>query len=390
MSHTQPTSSSRQRGIAMVLVLVVVAAVSVMAYGLLASASTGTQIASASTLRLQRQYLAESGLNLAYYYLQNPDASPVSRVYGDWGNVHYPGEQNITLGQMPGTLSISVINVANGVFKIESIATLQGDTHRASASIKLDKYRTFDRGAHFLTNVTLGNRISISGGLSTLGNLTLGASAVTGLLTASNGPSLGGTVAPANEVSDYPISMNYYLPYYFKDGKRYTAKRLTNGFVFLTLFDTDVVNNPYNVWYADTNVQFFLTNTINGSLITRNGRNVTVQGDLTVTPHAGLPALVVDGNLTISGAGRTVNLNGLTYVRDQITSTTSASNNQITINGVFVSGNRTTSPMSNYKGYLNIIFNPQRATVQAMMDEVEPIHNVTIQSWKTTAYRSTP
>ncbi len=390
MSHARPTTSPRQRGIAMLLVLVVVAAVSVMAYGLLASASTGTQIASATALRLQRQYLAESGLNLAYYYLQHPEASPVSRVYGDWGNVHYPGEENITLGDMPGTLSISVTNTANGVFEIESVATLEGDTHRASASVKLDKRRTFGQAANFLSDVTLGNRVTITGGVTTLGSLTLDASAVTGLLSATNGPSLGGTEVPDDAVSEYPVSMNYYLPYYFKDGKRYTAKRLTNGFVFLTLLDLDVVNNPYNVWYADTNVQFFLVNSLSGSLITRNGKNVTVQWNLTITPHVGLPALVVDGDLTISGPNRTLNLNGLTYVRNQITGSGNTSTSRININGVFVSGNKTSAPFRNYNGYTLINFDPERASVQAVMDEVEPIQNVTIQSWKTTAYRSTP
>jgi len=379
-----PTSrrpSTRQRGIAMILVLVVVAAASIMAYGVIASATITTKITSASATRLQRQYLTESGLNLALYYLHNPAASPVSLIYGEYGNVHYPGESNISLGDLPGTLTLSVENIENGVFSIVSTGTIDGESITSSATIKLDKSKKFTQAATFLSSVALNNKVTITGGAVSLGSITLNNAATSGLLLATNGTAIGGQAVPTSADTRFPLSITHYLPYYFYKGKRYTAKKMSNAPVWLPLLDLNFVDNPCNVWYADNNVTFLLTTSLNGTLITTNGKSVTVQGNLTVTPANGMPGLVITDDLTISGNNRNLTVNGPVYIGDQLRGSGGTPQSVVNISGVLISGKTSGAFYSGYNGSTNITYDATRSTVSAVMDEIEDINSVTVQSW---------
>ena len=370
----------------MVLVLMVVALASVMAWGIIASSTSGTHVSENATANVQRKYLAESGLQLAMYYLQHPEASPVSLKYGAWGNVHYPGETGVSLGSMPGTLDITVTNTANGVFGITSVGTLDGDTQTAAATVHLEKYKTFSQAANFSDDIKLSNNISITGGLLAVGRVITNSATIVGdVLTAGTNNGQGndkGSTLPADALTEYPVSMTHYLPYYFVDGKRYTAKRITGTSVLATLLDADIVNNPYNVWYTNQDVTFYLVNVLNGTVVTTSGKDVIVAGTLTVNPTGGLPALVTDSDLVISGNSRTVSLNGPVFIKDQIRGTGTTTLSKVNINGVLVSS-ASSSLLNGFSGPVNIALDPQKATFKGVMDEVEPVHTITVRSWMT-------
>ncbi len=367
----------------MVLVLVVIAAASIIAYGVIASATISSKVTDASTTRLQRQYLAESGLNLATYYLHNPSASPVSPIYGKYGNVHYPGEPAIQLGDMPGTVSLSVQNTANGVFDITSTGTFEGESITAIATIRLDKSKHFTQAANFLSSVTLNNKVTITGGAISVGNITLNTAAVTGLLFASNGESLGGRPVPATVDTRYPLSVTHYLPHYFYKGKQYTAKKLTGTNVLVTLLDANIIDNPCNVWYTEGNVTFLLVTAMSGTLIVTNDKTVTVQGSITITPKEGMPGLVVTDSININGNNRTLAVNGPVYVANQIRGTGTTTNSVIDIRGVLISGNTTGTFFNNYNGHTTVAYDPANATISGIMDEVEDINGVLVETWNT-------
>ncbi|MBC7785600.1 MAG: hypothetical protein H7144_17345 [Burkholderiales bacterium] len=369
----------RRRGIAMVLVLSAVAATSVLAYALLTSASMQAQVTNATADRIQRKYLAESGLNLALYYLQNPTASPVSLVYGTNGNIHYPGESNVVVPGMSGTLNIAVSNSANGIFDITSVATLDSVTTTAYSQVQLKKSRVFSSAANLKGNVSLTPLTIINGGVITDGTLNKGLALVNGLVTAVNGLLFGGNTYPSGTSLSYPMTAFYYMPFYFYDGKRYTAKSLPANVVTATLLDADTVNNPQNVWYASNDVKFLSSTTMTGTVVVK--RDLTLQGNLTVTPKTGMPSLIIGRRLEMSGALRNLTSNGVTYLGEEIRASGLTGTSTISVSGAFIAG-QSGWPVDGFAGWMFLSHNSSRSTLSGFADEMETINSVNIRSWE--------
>ncbi len=370
----------RNKGIAMVLVLGVVAASSILAYAMLANAAMQAQVSKSIEDRIQRKYLAESGLNLALYYLQNPSASPVSLVYGTYGNVHYPGETNTTITGMEGALTITVTNTSNGYFDITSAATLNGITSTGHAKVKLNKSRTFSYGGNFRGNLSLSNNTNLSGGLITDGSVTKNSATVSGTIVASNGQTLGGTNYSGSAIS-YPMTAMYYMPYYFYNGNRYTAKSLGNTYTGGTLFDSDTTNNPANVWYSSNGTTITGNTTLNGTLIVASNKDLTLTSTITINPVSNMPAAVFGRRLTMNGGNRTFNGNGIVYVSDTIRGSGASGTSTVNITGALV-GNVGGWPVdSGFSGALNVSYNSSRNRISGFADELENIDSVEIKQW---------
>lgn len=367
------------RGIALVMVMVLVAAASIMTYAVLASTSVRAQVSASAQDRLQRQYLADSGLNLALYYLQNPSASPVALTYGEYGNVHYPGENAISFDGVPGTISVSVTNPANGVFSVTSVGTVNGESSTSRATIDITKFKTFTYAANLRGANTLNSKVSISGGVITDGNLTRNSASLSGAIVAANGANLGGTNIGSTQLT-YPASITHYVPYYFYNGKRYRAARLGTNVGGL-IYDLDVVNNPCNVWYADRNVKFLLGTVVPGTIIADDSSKLTIQASVTITPVSGMPALIAGDDVEFNGNGRTLQCNGLTYVGGRISGAGSNSTCQFNVSGAFVAAYDGWPFKSDYEGFVNLQYNASRAGAKALFDEIEPITALNVQSW---------
>ena len=101
--QSRGTVKSRQ-GVAMVMVLMVMAAAAVMGYALLASATLQGQVANAGIQQVSSNQIAESGVNVAMYYLQYPNNAP-SLTNGYWN-----GQTGISFGS---SVSRSVARVSD-------------------------------------------------------------------------------------------------------------------------------------------------------------------------------------------------------------------------------------------------------------------------------------
>jgi hypothetical protein len=346
---------------------------------MLASTAVRAQVAEASGQRLQRQYLAEGGLNLALYYIQNPDASPVSLVYGEGGNVHYPGEVGVTLPGVPGSIEIAVDNPENGLFNITSAATHNGETTTSQATIKLTKSHKFEHAVNLSGNLSLNNKVTINGGIRTDGTVTKNSATVNGTIVAANGQSLGGVNVSGVEYS-YPVSALNYLPYYFHEGKRYKAARAPKN-VIGVLQDLNVTDNPCNVWYIDRDTKVLGAVVVAGTILMDCDSELVVQGTLQITPASGMPALVAGGEIKFSSSNRSIKSHGLTYVGGPITGSGNTSNCLFEVVGAFVSGQQQWPFGSGYSGSVNITYNESKSTASAVFDEMESIDSLTVQSW---------
>ena len=378
----QKPVATRRRGIALIFVMLAMAVASVLILSLLNTEAVHAQISSTSTVRVQAQYLAESGLNLAVYYLKNPSSSPIALIYGTSGNVHYPGETGIAINGMAGTVDVAVTNPANGMFAITSTGTFDGTAVTATSSIAIGKMKQFTYAGYFIGPVTLNSKTSVTGGVITNGPLQ---QSYVGQVSGASTTSSSGTSADLQDPnSGYPISMLHYLPTYFYKGKTCTAKAITANFAGGTLSDDDTTSNPANVWYiGQSGIKFTGTTTLAGSLVTASGMSVTITGTVTITPVANMPALVVGSDLTFNATTAAVTANGPTYLGGQVKGTGTTTNANFNVNGVLIGAQSGYPVNSTYKGTVTLHYLAQQAKTVAFADEMETIQSVTDESWET-------
>jgi hypothetical protein len=135
-----------ERGIAYLLVMIAVAAAAVMGWAMLSVSSLRAQVDVNALDGVEADGLAESGANLAIYYLRFPDRSPIDPVVGAAGNAHYPGQASIALfPDSAGTVSVTVANPRANEFRIVSeshVPARQGGaivTHTVVVTATLDR-----------------------------------------------------------------------------------------------------------------------------------------------------------------------------------------------------------------------------------------------------------
>ncbi len=114
------------RGMALVLVVSVVGLVAVLGYALLAATQLQAQAGGNVMRSASAEYLADSGVQLAMWHLQQTN--------GQWG-----GRSGISLGaSVPGTISISCQSLGSDIYRISSTATVDGAQRSVEAQVQLN------------------------------------------------------------------------------------------------------------------------------------------------------------------------------------------------------------------------------------------------------------
>jgi hypothetical protein len=365
---------------ALAMVLAVVAAGAILAWGMIAAGSTRVAIARTTAQQAQAANLAESGLHIGVYYLKNRPVSPI--VYGTSGNVHYPGENNVSITGMEGTVNIAVDNPANGQFVITSTAHLHNTTATARASLKITRERQATYGAYLAGNVKPTSRTTLTGGFISNGTYssTTGA-VVSGTLTTST---TGSATDRAATNFAYPISALQYLPTYFYNGKTYSANVLSSNYTGQVLVGS-AANNPLNIWYVDRSISIKLPLTIiDGTLITAPGTSLSAEANITVTQTRPFPALVIGRELAYTKDNVIVTANGPAYVGEIVRTRGVVGNNcSFRVNGSFMSAGGGLPFHSTYRGTVLINFVADKAKHTGFADEIEPIKSVEVIQWQT-------
>ncbi len=306
---------------ALLLVIPAVALATVLAYAVLTNTGMQEQISANAAHIAQADCLAESGVNYALYNLQNPSNAPSHA-----GN-YWPGTTGaISLGGIPGTVTVTVLSLGNSQYSISSAATVPGSNSGSISrvlNVAVQATATFgipNQAAGVNGNlVPNGAKVTVTGDLRTTGSVTLPAgSSVSGnvyatALTLSGGtdgafvqePSTGTTAAPS-AVTDYRV--------YTLNGVSYSATQLTSDPVAGRVLGP-TVSNPAGIYYAQNRNMNLNGVTINGTLIVKNGNLSVATGTANViTPAANFPGLVVDKQLTVPGSNKLLTVNGLAWI----------------------------------------------------------------------------
>jgi len=380
------------RGVAIVIVLVMVALATIMAAALLSSQSTMVQASDNGLRAAQADALAESGIQLASYYLQNPSAAPVLNSSG-----FYPGQTGVSLGSAAGgTVDITVTKVDNTTFDI-SAKSHYGTTSASPMTRSLGAraavqyaYTPADASA-VNGSFTASSNTSIVGNIRASGTVTLSlGSKVTGTITA---PSVVGSLLnfvgsilspPNGSGGSNPVTTTIqdYKTYTY-NGKKYKAQDLK--------VDAGTLGpskgNPLGVFFKDGDTTISKPLTVNGTVLVRNGKLIlksssTTAISLTVNPPTGMPGLIVNSDVRFSGTkGTTLTVNGLTWIGGVITNSGTTSNNKISLNGSaqFAGSNAVTS---SYVGSVSIYYDKNKATAAGFLPgQGTTIANVSLTSF---------
>jgi len=400
------TALSRPRGVALMMVVAVIALASILGYVMLQTASLQNHAGTNQIKLLSADYLAESGLNIAMYYLQYPLQAPARNADGYWSGMN--ADYTLPNG-CPATLIVSVTPAMDNsappkpvpwtyeVAASASVGTAAEPTHRVTRTTGA---RVYVRNEYAMRPgaVVANNNITFYGPITTNGDVygskqvaIKGGGAVEpqikgrgyanpGLLISGYIPPRDGYETIHNPVASSPIApsnsnVNLYKTYAV-DGQQYNAGLIQSVTNILTgllglLFPQPTPENPAGIIYKDATVTPLVledNQTINGTLIVEG--NLQVKGtNITINPQPGFPALIVTGNLEIFQSGKNLTANGITYIGGQL-----KSNNNLlpapplemastfVVNGGLIFGSTTVSPIpSTYNVRTTLNYNPTRA-----------------------------
>ncbi len=355
----------------MVMVLVLVALASVLSYALLSSQSMMMQASANSHRAAQADALAESGIQLASYYLQNPASAPVLN-----GSGFYPGQTGVSFGSaVDGTVDIVVTRIDNSTFDIAStshygtassspLARSLGARASVQYAYLPTEAATVNGGLNVLSNTTITGAVRANGTVNlSLGgtiNGTIYAPSVTGILTGLLG-SIVTTTTSGGSNNPTPIAIRDYSTYTY-NGQTYRAKLIASASA--TLGATS--DNPLGVYVAAGDLTITSAATINGTLLVPNGKLIVKSSNLTINAATNMPALIVKSDIAFSGNARKLTVNGLSWIGGVLTKSGTTSGNITVFNGAaqFASGTPITS---NYSGTVKINYDARKAAATGFL-----------------------
>jgi Tfp pilus assembly protein PilX len=361
----------RQRGIALMLVVAVVALASVLGLVMLSTATLSNRASANQGRMFAADYLAQSGVNLAMYYLQYPDRAPSLNASGYWSGTD--GDIAIS-SAVQGTVNVTVARDANDSWTYEVVSTgksgVQSDTvvsRTTGARIYLRneyqaKYATATNndfaavaGMVFNGDVFCNKTLSFKTSVT----LPYGVTGTAHCKAKTTGVGYISTPGDGWDIMTNPLygspssgDLNLYTTYKVRD-LTYNCDVIPAATTSLAgtlgvVTKTSSTSNPAGIWYRDgtgSGGTFTLNDnvTINGTLVI-NG-DLTINGAaIVITPNNGYPGLIVTGNLKINQANRSITVNGTTYVGKQlqmavVTVPGSLANySKLTINGALLMG----------------------------------------------------
>jgi hypothetical protein len=368
------------------LVVILVALASVIGYALLATTSIQAQIADNTQDAANADTLAESGMNVAMYYLQNPSLAGLAP-----GKTYWEGQSGMTFGStVAGTCDVAVTPLTNTRFKIRSTGRPSSASDAISrtieSTIELNYAPAVNYGIGANANLTVPGSVTLKGDIAVKGTLRLltgakvdgvinAVSVIGSLLTATLG-SGGSSSMPA----PVPTSIPSYRTYSY-GGTTYTATELTGDLADVTLGPTST--NPAGIYYWTMGTRKLNGNVVvNGTLINETGNIWVNGGNNSITAVTGFPGLVVGSDLVMASTNRRLTVNGMVYLKGRITATGGNQNgSKLIINGGLLMSNANPTIDTTYNGTINVTYKSSALVVTGVGSSTSSPQSVSVMSW---------
>lgn len=393
------------------MVVAVVGIAAVLGYVMLSTATMQNRAGGNQVRLVSADYLAESGLNVAMYYLQYPAKAPSLNGDGYW-----PGTTaNYTLPNgLPATLAVAVTKVTghDWTYELTSAATVGAYTETritrtAGARVYVRNEYVVKQAATFNHNTTLYGPITVVGDVYSSKSLALriGVSAptVSGIgycKTATTGigwgTPAGGWKAITSNAATVPATgeVNLYKSYTFDDAP-YTAEPLAagplTGSAGVPTLAKSLQHNPAGIFYrnATSGGAFVLGSnvTIYGTLVVEG--DLQIQGsNILIKPEPGYPALIVTGTLEIFHPGNSLTVNGAVYVGTALKSSGTLpaaiiDQSKLIVNGGLLFGTTSSSAAvpSNFNVRTTVTYNAANAKAPELSPVARSPKGVSIVRW---------
>jgi Tfp pilus assembly protein PilX len=405
-----PRRRRRDRnGLALILVIAVIALASVLGYAMLSGATLQNRAGANQARLMQADYLAESGLNIAMYYLQNPDKAPGYPNFGGVGYWSGTGGDIAISSAVAGTTNVTVTRDASDQWTYEIVTVGKAGTNADTKVTRTTGARVYVRNQYsvkhagaFNGNSTVGAYMTFNGDIWSSKNLglkigVLPLPVVTGvgyttspLVGVGFTSPTGGWGVPANNLNPAPSStdLNLYKTYWYND-VQYTCDTATASTLTGVTLGTSAVN-PAGVWYYKPGGTLTITGnvTVNGTLVIEGGLKIQATGaTITITPKSGFPALIVTDTLEIQHQKNKLTCNGVTYIGNQLKSggTTPllpANYSTFAVNGALLMGNSAGGLISGYNVYTTITYDSTKALAPDITSTTQHVpRGVSILRW---------
>jgi Tfp pilus assembly protein PilX len=388
-----PNNRSKRRGFSLMMVTAVVAVASVMGIAILSSSALQAEASSNQDQAARADGLAESGIALGLYYLQNlndPTKCPMPVLTN-------PGGVYTKLGQglgtaVSGTFDLTITRLASNRYTVKSTGnatSTRGTVQRsltATVEVNYFPYALTATNASTLLSSTLP-AVTANGGTTILGDvysngpLTVNAT-VTGNIFGGNGV-LGGLIKTITGVVVTLVpttsNVNHYASYYYNN-VRYTPPTITLA--------TDIpaqpaANNPAGVYICAGNLDLTGNVKINGTVVLTSSGSLRVSGaGNQITPLAGYPALVADGDITFRASNSTIDILGLTYMGGKVTRSSTYTGCKLNVTGGLLYGGTSTISLDSNIA-VQVKYDRAKASVPDLVSGGNPQpSSVTVTAWQ--------
>jgi Tfp pilus assembly protein PilX len=349
-----------RRGIALMLVVAVVALASILGLVMLSTATLANRSGANQERLMSGEYLAQSGVNLAMYYLQHPDRAPSVNADGYWPGTG--GELAIS-SSVQGTVNVTVTRDSSNpwAYEVVSVGTagVQGDTQiTRTTGARLLVRQAFDVKYAMNSNVdtNLNAGFAVSGDAYT--NLKLNLKGALGFAPAATVSGIGYCTSSSGSVgiptgkwstlsstapAGAPLSaaiFNYKTGYYWGD-QLYNADVIdaSSTSSWTATSPTASASNPAHVFYVRDSMlgssgTFTLNSSVvvNGTLVVDGNLNVRGSGIVITPVTSAYPALIVTGTMDVAQKQKSITVNGTCFIGTQLKSTTvPAGNNPLSL-----------------------------------------------------------
>jgi hypothetical protein len=310
---------------AAMLVLIIVALATMIAMAMLSSASLQASVSDNATRGAVADYMANSAIQAAAHYLQNPGKLPVSWVKSGYAlyvtgatvsGVRGSFDVNATVNStIPDAYVVTATGYSGSTNTVTRSATAQIQLQRAMPS-----YGTvFGSGSYSLIGA-----YTVNGGIL-----------VSGTVVSTLGATVNGGINSSPKSTDFTVpavgSVNYFgagtTTYKMSDGRTGTAQVLPSGTV-TSQPAWNSTTNPGEVFYFSGPMTIGTSSgtlALGGTYIVRSN-SLTVKNtapgansavNVKITPVSGMPALIVDQNISLTTKNVGLTVNGVVWLGSQ-------------------------------------------------------------------------
>jgi hypothetical protein len=368
MKH--PTGKNLRPGVAILVVLFVIMAATLISLGFIARSDVELACGQNVGLRMQMDYLAQTGLVHAKALITNPQDADTAAL-GYWAG---DGDLQIEAGDDYYDLTVARDDsdpADRCTYNIQSLAYRFHDAQKTAQSylnarLRLDPCIAYWAGV----DTTVSNTITVNGDVYCNGNLTnLGTINGDVFADSLTGPAEGKRYDIAEAGVNWPgFSISDFTPNYYIDSVAYTPQIFDPNDVLVNISFTPSAPNPAGVIVCNGNLTLLGNVAIDGTLIV-DGDLTVLGANNTITPVKNFPALVVDSALSngslIIGTNGQLTVGGLLQTERMAVGNDAA---DITVLGALFVSNTGIEVIGGYSGFINITAAPMTASIKISPD----------------------